>query len=239
LSSLFTSRILLAGLLCAGSAAAAEIETSTVILSEFKGAGSTIGQLEDVRENWVPVAISGSEIADEFVRICLDEFGDQGAFDAKIAESAWKFQPKVAKFDETKKVGAIEVDYHATSFASASLWAGDPLLLKKRPYASRSRGTVMTGPVNPKYFETPQCNLDLAITGMSDATPFANKMEELLGDTLDKKIVLKKGFADGFWLVERGGKKLRVSFDAVDLKRESQLVHLTVQPVREKKKKRK
>jgi hypothetical protein len=210
--------------------AQAQISSSSVILSNEYGEQATIGAAEDLRESLEAVALSGADIAAEFKRLCLDTAMNEQAFAAAVSASTWGLNrtetilPAAGRRPEVRMV-----DYRSPS-AIASLWTGTNAEgLRGRPYASRSRGVTRTGPVSVRDLYAPQCNLSIKARGLTDAGPLTAALEGAIGAPATR-LVLRGGFADGHWELRDGSAPgRRVTFAVVDLRRATQLVHLTVQ----------
>jgi hypothetical protein len=206
-----------------------------VILSDEDGRGINIGLQEDAREAFEPAAYSGEQIADEFKRLCLDTAFSPEAFAAAGAQSPWHLDSGTIALPAAGKVGAWEQPVLRSGSVRASLWLGDESGFRKRPILIRTRGALVSGPYGPFKASGKQCNLDLKLSGLSTVDGFVARMNANLAME-PAKLVSKAGFADGHWLLARpGSETVRVSFDAVDLKKEAQLVHVVAQSVPEKK----
>lgn len=200
------------------------------ILSNDWGNAANIGDMSDIREGLQATAVSGPDIVAEFKRLCLDTQSDAAAHSQAALASSWGFKANSVSLPPSGKQGDFSFTDYRSPSAITSLWQGANVeALKNRPYAARSRGAVITGPVSIKNLYAPQCNLSLKARGLSDAAPLAAALEQALGQPATK-VVLKTGFADGNWKIGgASGAARRVSFDVVDMKKAEQLVHLTVQ----------
>ncbi len=208
-------------------------ETPTIIVSDKYGRGATVGALEDSREAWESKALTGDEIAQEFFDLCVANYGNKEGFDSHAQSSTWSFESRTASFPEERKTLAMDVAYYATPFSQATYLEGDTSGFDRRGQVIRDRGALVTGPSKGKNIAVPQCNLDLKITGMTDAAGLGEKLTTLLSEA-PEKLVLKKGYGDGHWEIGRPGTlPLLVYFQVVDLKRPEQLVHLSVQPAKQ------
>jgi hypothetical protein len=233
-----SARNIIAVLLCSVPvpAVAATMFTGApiVILSDEDGRGINIGLQQDAREAFEPAAYSGEQIADEFKRLCLDTAFAPDAFAAAGAQSPWQLASGTIALPAAGKIPAWDQPVLQSGSVRASLWLGDDSGLRKRPILIRTRGALVTSGYGPFKAEGKQCNLDLKLSGFSTADAFVARMNANLG-VQPVKLVSKGSFADGHWLVPgAGGERVRVSFDAVDLKKSSQLLHVVAQVVPEK-----
>ena len=217
----------------ASLAMAQDVDDPVVIVSDKYGRGATVGAVEDAREGWQAQALSGEDIAQEFFDLCVANYGDKDGFDTRARSSTWSFEPGAADFPEKKKTVAMTVPFFTTAFATATYLEGDTSGFDRRAQVIRDRGALVIGPSKAKNIAVPQCNLDLKIEGMTDATELATKLTTLLAEE-PVKLTLKKGYGDGHWeIAPPGTLPLLVYFQAVDLKRDEQLVHLSVQPAKQ------
>ncbi|HEX9965011.1 MAG TPA: hypothetical protein VGB04_08505 [Allosphingosinicella sp.] len=216
----------------AAPAAAADIHAPIVILSDEDGRGINIGLQEDAREAFEPAAYSGAQIADEFKRLCLDTAFAPEAFAAAGAQSPWRLAPGTIALKPAGKIPGWEQPVLQSGSARVSLWLGDDGALRKRPLMIRSRGALVMSGYGPYKARGKQCNLDLKLSGFT-ADAFVARMNENLG-AQPAKLVSKGSFADGHWLLSAAaGGTIRVTFDAVDLKKSEQLLHVVAQTVTE------
>lgn len=227
---------MLAACLASASLAQAAPEFDLMLLSNDYGSAATIGDTGDSRENYAAKVATGAEIAAEFTRLCLATRGDKTAHAAAAANSAWGLRPASVVLEADGKTPEARFDIFFSNEARTSIWSGDAAALKGRPYANRSRGAVITGPVSPKRFTGLRCNLDLKASGLTSGDELAAGLATAIGQPASK-LVLKPGFADGFWFIGAGATRQRVAFDIVDLKKSQQLVHLVVQAAPDTKKK--
>lgn len=213
-----------------GAAAGAQTWEPGLILSDDWGRIKQIGASGDLREGLDPVPVSGPDIVAEFKRLCLDTNFDAGAHAQAALGSTWRFSRHEIELSEGKKPTPLGfADYRSVS-AITSLWNGESgEALKGRAYQTRTRNLIITGPVKVKDLYAPQCNLSLRTSGLADAAPLAAALEQALGGPA-AKLVLKTGWADGDWKIAGpSGERRRVAFDITGMKKEAQLVHLTVQ----------
>jgi hypothetical protein len=212
------------------AASAFQPSDDRLVLSDDYGKGATIGAMEDLREDLAPADVSGPEVVAEFKRLCLDTDFDAAAHAKAALESDWGFKRREVLLPPIANNKAFEfVDYRSGA-AITSLWRGENgKALSGRASMSRLRRGSVTGGVRAKDLPAPQCNLSVATRGMTDAAPLAAALEQALGRP-GAKVVLKGSFADGNWNIPApSGETRRVSFEAVDLNKAIQIVHLTVQ----------
>jgi hypothetical protein len=214
----------------AAAGAAAQTWEPGLILSDDWGLIKQIGASGDLREGLDPVPVSGADIVAEFKRLCLDTNFDAAAHARAALGSAWRFRRHDIELAEGRKTAPLGfADFRSVS-AITSLWNGEGgEALKGRAYQTRTRSLIITGPVKVKDLYAPQCNLSLRTSGLGDAAPLAAALEQVLGGPA-AKLVVKTGWADGNWKFGGpSGERRRVAFDVTGMKKDSQLVHLTVQ----------
>ena len=214
----------------APAAAESDDDTPIVILSDEDGRGMHIGLQDDARDAFEPASWSGEQIADEFKRLCLDTAFAPDAFAAAGARSPWSLEPSTVSLEEAGKVPAWDQPVLESGSARASLWLGDDSGLKKRPMLIRTRGVNIGSGYGVYKARGKQCNLDLKLSGFQ-AEAFVARMNANLG-AQPVKAVVKESFADGHWVLPgTGGESVRVSFDAVDMKKSAALLHVVAQTV--------
>jgi hypothetical protein len=233
-SHAFLAASALAAMLCPASAPAVASpvlnDAPIVILSDEDGRGINIGLQEDAREAFEPASLSGEQIADEFKRLCLDTAFAPDAFAAAGAQSPWSLEAEIISLPAAGKTPAWDQPVLQSGSARASLWLGDDSGLKKRPLMIRTRGVNLASGYGPYKAQGKQCNFDLKLSSFA-ADRFVVRMNEHLG-AQPAKLVSKESFADGHWLIPgTGGESIRVSFDAVDMKKSAALLHIVAQTV--------
>jgi hypothetical protein len=220
----------LAGGIGAAAGAAAQTWEPGLILSDDWGLIKQIGASGDVREGLEPVPVTGPEIVAEFKRLCLDTNFDAAAHAQAAVGSAWRFKRHEVELSDGRKPEPLGFADFRSASAITSLWKGEGgEALKGRAYQTRTRNLIITGPVKLKDLYAPQCNLSLRTSGLNDAAPLAAALEQALGGPA-AKLVVKTGWADGNWkFAGPSGDRRRVAFDVTGMKKDDQLVHLTVQ----------
>jgi hypothetical protein len=128
---------------------------------------------------------------------------------------------------ESGKNPSVRQSRMAAPSALATFWTGDETGLKGRPIVIRSRGALVMGLYGPFKALGTQCNLSLALSGVSDLQPLADRLVTLTGGT-PEKIVVKPGWADGTIALADGR---RVTFAVVQADKPVSLVHFTVQKI--------
>jgi hypothetical protein len=224
----------LVALLCPASAPAIAAfddgGASIVILSDGDGREMNVGLQEDAREAFEPASLSGEQIADEFKRLCLDTAFAPDAFAAAGAQSPLSLEAGTIALPAAGKTAAWDQPVLQSDSARVSLWLGDDSGLKKRPLMIRTRGVTLASGYGPYKAQGKQCNFDLKLSSFA-ADNFVARMNEHLG-AQPAKLVSKESFADGHWLIPgTGGESIRVSFDAVDMKKSAALLHIVAQTV--------
>ena len=201
-----------------------------IILSDDFGKGRTIGAMEDMREELPPADVSGPGVVAEFKRLCLDTDFDAAAHAQAALDSDWGFERREIMIEPVARNAAFAFAHYRSGSAITSLWRGENRkALSGRAYMARIGRAIITGPVSGKSLYAPQCNLSVATRGITDAAPLAAALEQALGRPA-AKVVLKGSFAYGNWkMAAPSGEIRRVSFEALDLKKAIQIVHLTEQ----------
>ena len=196
-------------------------------------------QPEDVRERFLLYKGEAPRIAEEFHRFCVETGFDKDAFEQAVLTEGSLYKAKTITLEAKRKWPEVSFEVFRKQSAMASMWLGEHAEeLKGRFQFSRSRGALITGPFKAKNVPSPQCNLSYRTQNLKSGDALAETLTSLLGKEPDK-LVLKKGFADGYWTWPMDdGSTRRVTFSIVDLKKFSQLVHVTHQIIQPKKKKR-
>lgn len=219
---------LAASLLVVSVAGTAQISSTSALLSESDGRGMTVGDLNDLREGWRPEALTGAAIATEFSNLCLGSDFTLEEHARSAAASTWDWKPAVSTLEATKKQPEVIIPHFENGYSRTTFWSGRTADLDKRPKSMRDRGAVITGPISAKRLASPQCNLDLKVAGFRSGEELASTLTLQLG-AQPTKLVLKDGFADGWWDTRRpDGTTTRVWFSVVGMKQNEQLVHLSV-----------
>ncbi len=196
-------------------------------------------QAEYIRERMPADWRDGSKIAEEFHRLCVTTDFDQGAYRQEVVKEGSLFKQDSITLEAQGKRPEITFEVFRKPSVLTSLWVGENGGdLDGRFQVARSRGALVTGPFRAKNFHAPQCNYSLRSRSLKSGQLLADTLKKLIAQEADK-LVLKKGFADGYWLLsDPNGQSARVAFSIVDMKKPTQLVHMSYQILPQKKKKK-
>lgn len=211
----------------AAAPAPAAVATDVLLLSDSYGRPMTVGSQVDVREGLSPTSMTGVTAAEAFANLCLSAEFSAAALEAAATASPLGFRMQEAVLPESGKNPAVRQARMAAPSALATFWTGDETGFKGRPIVIRSRGALVMGTYGPFKALGTQCNLSLALSGVSDLQPLADRLVVLTGGT-PEKIVVKSGWADGTIALADGR---RVTFAVVQADKPVSLVHFTVQKI--------
>lgn len=201
------------------------------ILSDDTGRGMTIGRQVDSRDAFVAADMSGEQAAALFKTICLDTQFDKRAVSATAEANG--FTRRQIVLPALRKDVEFRFEDFTTASSRASYWPGDDAGLKNRPIAIRTRGAIVMSGYGPFKASGQQCNLDVALADLASVDGLAAALQATLGKA-PAKLVSKDGFGDGYWITTQNDIPVRVSFDAIKLKRPPVLVHMVIQQVQDK-----
>ncbi len=220
-------RLMLAMASLAPVPASAQVAADLLLLSDSYGRPMTIGAQADIREALSPTAMTGVAAAEAFVGLCLSADVSSAGLDTSAAVSTLGFKPQEAALPATGKNAMVRQQRWVSPSAVATFWNGDDTGMKGRPIVIRSRGALVMGPYGPFKALGTQCNLSLALAGVADLQPLADRLVALIGGTA-QKIVVKPTWADGSITLADGR---RVTFAVVNADKAVSLLHFTVQKV--------
>lgn len=188
---------------------------------------------------FVPAAITGERLADEFKALCMDTGYDAGKIDAARAHSEFKFTSNTLTVEPQKKGRPAYVAqfWHAAE-VRLQIWTGDTTGLDGYPSISRWRRGATITPFNTSRAMIPSCGLTAMVQGFTSPIGFLKRLESFIGQP-GTKIVTKPEWADGHWLLkDASGAQTRISFSMVDFDKAEQLLHVSISAVQAKAKKK-
>ena len=216
-----------------------------MILSSDRGEPASLVDLpepyqnpDDVREYLEADLRNGEQMASEFYRVCVSTKLDKALYDELMNQEGSQFKKKMIVLKPQGKRAEVSFEAYKSATVLSSLWVGDKGdELEGRYHFVRSRGALITGPFKAEKFYAPQCNYSIRSFNLKSGEQMASNLQTLIGKPADK-LVLKEGFADGYWYLELPeGRNGRIAFSIVDLKKDEQLVHMSYQMLPAKKKK--
>ena len=169
-------------------------------------------------------AVDARTVAAEFKRLCLDTGYDATRIDAAAATSPLQLSRSTLRFTGDRSTQAFDFDgWHGRS-ADIRIWTGDPRAFRKLPFHVVDSGVIITGPMKNLR---PQCNLDVASTGLADFTGLVAALTETIGSAPARAKSGKKWGQAQWSLVGAAGPAI-VGLRIDDLNKQSQTLHLGV-----------
>ena len=198
----------------------------TVTLTKDDGRPLIVGDGTELGSGLSPSDLAGNAIVAEFQRLCMPEPASAAR---RAANSTFALQPGEAIFAPLGKGGEARVTQWRGASALLSIWSGDDANLRGRPVAIPSRGSTTTGAYGPFRAKGEQCNLVVMVKDFATATQISDALTSAFG--APGKLVAKKSFADGHWLVSGAASTIRVNFTTPSGREGPRPVHLSAQVV--------
>jgi hypothetical protein len=196
----------------------------SVTLTKDDGRPLVVGDAAELGAGLDAGAMPAQAIVSEFQRVCLP---DPAGAPARIAGSTLELEDAEAVFPAAGKQQEARVSQWRGRSATLSVWTGDDANLKGRPIAIPSRGSTTTGPYGPFRAEGAQCNLVVAVNDFAVVTQLSDALTAAFGSP--GKLVSKKNFADGHWLVPGAASAIRINFTTPTTHSGPHPVHLSAQ----------
>lgn len=153
-----------AALLGAAPLAARPASGSMLVFTDVQGRPATFNVVFPDAPQFVPAAIAPETVAAEFSALCLATNFDPAALRSAAPQSTLGLAFLHLRYSGDRNTGPFDIDgWHGRS-ASARIWNGNPLQLRRLPTLVTMGGLQMTGPLTLD----PQCNVDVASTSLTD-----------------------------------------------------------------------
>lgn len=200
------------------------LPVQTVTLTVDDGRPLIVGEAAALGEGLTPAAQAPAAIAAEFERICLP---DPAGAAARVGGGALALQPADAVFQAARKNPQARVAQWSGPSARLALSSGTEDALKGRPIAITQRAYATTSVYGPFRAAGAQCNMVAMLPDFAAATALVEALGAKFGAA--GKLVSKKTFIDGHWMVADSAPPVRINITVPTTRGGPQPVHLSAQ----------
>jgi hypothetical protein len=196
----------------------------TVTLTEAAGRPLIVGEGRTLGDGLTPATLAPDAIAAEFQRICLP---DPAGAAARVDGGALSLRSDDGIFAAEGKFPEARVTQWSGPSARIALSSGTEDALKGRPIAITQRAYATTGPYGPFRASGAQCNLVVMVPDFAAATALVEALGTRFGTA--GKLVSKKTFIDGHWMVADSAPPVRINITVPTTRNGPQPVHISAQ----------